>query len=75
MHLLNSSGNRDKYSTDNISRNMIELAARFGCPADLLYIAMYYYRTSRYREALSVVAMTEIKIKIRHGWVSAQHTK
>ena len=43
MHLLNSSGNRDKYSTDNISRNMIELAARFWCPTDLLYIAMYYY--------------------------------
>ena len=43
MHLLNSSGNKDKYSSDIISRNMIELAARFGCPADLLYIAMNYY--------------------------------
>ena len=75
MHLLNSSGNKDKYLMDRMLRNMIKLAARFECPTDLRYFPMYYYQTSRYREALSVVAMTKIKIKIRHGWVSAQHTK
>ena len=67
MHLLNSSGNRDKYLMDRMLRNMIKLAARFVCPTDLRYFPMYYYQTSRYREALSVVAMTKIKIKIRHG--------
>ena len=37
MHLFNSSGNLDKFSMDRMSRNMIELAARFECPTDLRY--------------------------------------
>ena len=67
MHLQKLSGNRDNYSLDRMLRNMLNLAARFGCPTDLLYIAMYYYRTSRYREALSVVAMANEKIAHNHG--------
>ena len=67
MDLKKLSGNRDKYSLDRMLRNMLNLAVRFGCPTDLLYISMYYYRTSRYREALSVVEMTKEKISIRHG--------
>ena len=49
MHLFNSSGNLDKFSMDRMSRNMIELAARFECPTDLRYFFMYYKETFRHR--------------------------
>ena len=67
MQFPTSDCNRDRYSSDRMLRNMLNLAARFGCPTDLLYIAMYYYQTSRYREALSVVEMTKESIAHRHG--------
>ena len=67
IHLQKLSSNRAKYSCDRMLRNMLNLAAKFGCPTDLLYIAMYYYQTSRHREALSVVERTKEKMAIRHG--------
>ena len=67
MQFPTSDCNRDRYASDRMLRNMLNLAARFGCPTDLLYIAMYYYQTSRYREALSVVEMTKESIAHRHG--------
>ena len=66
--------NRDKYSRDRMLRNMLNLAARFGCATDLLYIAMYYYQTCRYREALSVVEKTKEKMAHHHGrCICAEH--
>ena len=41
---------------------MLKLAAKFGCVSDLLYIAMYLYKTFRYRKALSVIEMTKVKL-------------
>ena len=41
---------------------MLKLAAKFGCVSDLLYIAMYFYKTLRHREALSVIEMTKVKL-------------
>nr|XP_022307950.1 uncharacterized protein LOC111113950 [Crassostrea virginica] len=67
MQFPTSGCNRDRYSRDRMVRNMLNLAARFGCATDLLYIAMYYYRTSRHREALSVVERTKEKMAIRNG--------
>ena len=58
MQFPTSGCNREKYSSDRMLRNMLNLAAKFGCPTDLLYIAMYYYKTLRYKEALHVAEVT-----------------
>lgn len=43
-----SAANKHMYITDKISCYMLKLAAKFGCASDMLYLAMYYYRTLRY---------------------------
>ncbi|XP_065933633.1 uncharacterized protein [Magallana gigas] len=54
--------NKQMYIADRISCQMLKLAAKLGCVSDMLYIAMYYYKTFRYREALSVIEMTKVKL-------------
>ncbi|XP_034327867.2 uncharacterized protein [Magallana gigas] len=54
--------NKQMYIADKLSCHMLKLAAKFGCISDMLYIAMYYYKTLRYREALSVIEMTKVKL-------------
>ncbi|XP_052673768.1 uncharacterized protein LOC128155924 [Crassostrea angulata] len=54
--------NKQMYIADKMSCHMLKLAAKFGCISDMLYIAMYYYKTLRYREALSVIKMTKVKL-------------
>ncbi|XP_011418024.3 uncharacterized protein [Magallana gigas] len=54
--------NKQMYIADKMSCHMLKLAAKFGCVSDMLYIAMYYNKTLRYREALSVLEMTKIKL-------------
>ncbi|XP_065944011.1 uncharacterized protein [Magallana gigas] len=58
----NTSVNRQVYVTKKLSCHMLNLAAKFGCVSDMLYVAMYYYKTCRYREALSVIEMTKVKL-------------
>nr|XP_034304005.1 uncharacterized protein LOC105327925 [Crassostrea gigas] len=58
----NTCVNKQTYISDKISCHMLKLAAKFGCVSDMLYIAMYYYKTLRYREALSVIEMTKVKL-------------
>jgi hypothetical protein len=41
---------------------MLKLTAKFGCISDRLYLAMYYYKTFRYTEALSVIEMTKVNL-------------
>ena len=41
---------------------MLKLAAKFCYVSDLLYIAMYFHKTFRHREALSVIEMTKVKL-------------
>ena len=48
--------------TDKRCCYMLKLAAKFGFVSDLLYIAMYLYKTFRYRKALSVIEMTKVKL-------------
>ena len=55
-------GNKHLYIADKLSCYMLKLAAKFGFVSDLLYIAMYFYKTLRYREALSVIEMTKVKL-------------
>ncbi|XP_048770112.2 uncharacterized protein LOC125676262 [Ostrea edulis] len=52
--------NKQMYIADRMSCHMLKLAAKFGCISDRLYMAIYYYKTLRYTEALSVIEMTKI---------------
>ena len=54
--------NKNVYNADKMSCYMLKLAAKFGFVSDLLYIALYFYRTLRYKEALCVLAMTKVKL-------------
>ncbi|XP_052703470.1 uncharacterized protein LOC128179849 [Crassostrea angulata] len=54
--------NNQMYIADKMSCHMLKLATKFGLVSDMLYIAMYYYKTLRYREALSVLEMTKVKL-------------
>ncbi|XP_052703097.1 uncharacterized protein LOC128179633 [Crassostrea angulata] len=58
----NTGVNKQMYIADKMSCHMLLRATKFGCISDMLYIAMYYYRTLRYREALSVIDMTKVKL-------------
>uniref|UniRef100_A0A8W8LID8 Mab-21-like HhH/H2TH-like domain-containing protein n=1 Tax=Magallana gigas TaxID=29159 RepID=A0A8W8LID8_MAGGI len=58
----NIGSNKQMYIADKMSCHMLKLAAKFGCVSDMLYIAMHYYKTLRYREALSVIEMTKVKL-------------
>ena len=58
----NTGLNKQIYIADRMTCRMLKLAAKFGCVSDMVYVAMYYYKTSRYREALSVIEMTKVKL-------------
>nr|XP_022335968.1 uncharacterized protein LOC111132453 [Crassostrea virginica] len=62
MYTDTSGGNKQMYIADKRSCYMLKLAAKFGFAPDLLYIAMYFYKTFRHREALSVIEMTKVKL-------------
>lgn len=53
------------YVVNRKSSQLFRLASQFGCVSDMSYIAMYYYKTLRYREAVSVLEKTkEISLEI-----------
>ncbi|XP_062607744.1 uncharacterized protein LOC134269558 [Saccostrea cucullata] len=54
--------NKLRYRADKISCHMLKLAAKFGCISDMLYIAMYFYKTLRYMEALTIIEMSKVKL-------------
>ncbi|XP_062572642.1 uncharacterized protein LOC134234579 [Saccostrea cucullata] len=54
--------NKLRYRTDKISCHMLKLVARFGFITDMQYIAMYYYKTLRYMNALSIIEMIKVKL-------------
>nr|XP_034328797.1 uncharacterized protein LOC117690049 [Crassostrea gigas] len=59
---LNSSTvstNKKVYRSDRLIGNLLKLAGRVGDVSCLLYLALYYYRTCRYREALHVTALVK----------------
>ncbi|XP_062617039.1 uncharacterized protein LOC134278764 [Saccostrea cucullata] len=62
MYINFSSINKFKYSADKLALYMLKLAAKTGCISDLLYLGIYYYKTFRFKEALSVIKMTKGKI-------------
>ncbi|XP_062580648.1 uncharacterized protein LOC134242567 [Saccostrea cucullata] len=54
--------NKVIYLTNKRSLYMLKLASKFGFISDMLYIAMYYYKTFRYFEALTVIRATKVKL-------------
>ncbi|XP_062590677.1 uncharacterized protein LOC134252255 [Saccostrea cucullata] len=54
--------NKLRYRADKMSCYMLKLAARFSYITDMMYIAMYYYKTLRYTEALSIIEMIKVKL-------------
>ncbi|XP_034303464.2 uncharacterized protein [Magallana gigas] len=58
----NTGVNKQMYIADKMSYHMLKLAAKFGYVSDMMFIAMHYYNTLRYREALSVLEMTKVKL-------------
>ncbi|XP_061192618.1 uncharacterized protein LOC133200818 [Saccostrea echinata] len=54
--------NKKVYMANKTSMFMLKLAAKFGCISDMLFIAMFYYKTLRYKEAISVIEMTKVKL-------------
>ncbi|XP_062582781.1 uncharacterized protein LOC134244537 [Saccostrea cucullata] len=54
--------NKLGYRADKMTCHMLKLAAKFGCITDMLYIAMYYYKTLRYTETLSIIEMIKVKL-------------
>ncbi|XP_062614232.1 uncharacterized protein LOC134275966 [Saccostrea cucullata] len=54
--------NKLRYRADKISCHMLKLAAKFGYITDMMYIAIYYYKTLRYMKALSIIEMTKVKL-------------
>ncbi|XP_052708610.1 uncharacterized protein LOC128183575 [Crassostrea angulata] len=58
----NTGSNKQLYIVEKMACHMLKIAARFGFVSDMLYIAMYYYKTFRYRVALSVIDITKVKL-------------
>ena len=65
MSTSTSNVNKYMYIANKRSCYMLKLAAKFGSVSDFLYIAMYYYETFRYREALPVL----MRAKVKHNQV------
>nr|XP_022304030.1 uncharacterized protein LOC111111375 [Crassostrea virginica] len=58
----NTGLNKQIYIADRMSCHMLKLAAKFGCISDMMYIAIFYYKTFRYREALYITEMIKVKL-------------
>eukprot|EP00105_Crassostrea_gigas_P042818 XP_019926966.1 PREDICTED: uncharacterized protein LOC105338230 [Crassostrea gigas] len=54
--------NKQLYIVDKVACRLVKLSAKFGFVSDMLYIAMHYYKTFRYRDALSVIDLTKVKL-------------
>ncbi|XP_061188882.1 uncharacterized protein LOC133197058 [Saccostrea echinata] len=69
LHNLNSthlSTNKLMYVTYKMCRLMLIVAAHLGYVSDMLYIATYFYMTFRYKEALSLIDLTKMKLAQPH---------
>ncbi|XP_022305144.2 uncharacterized protein LOC111112110 [Crassostrea virginica] len=58
----NTGLNKQIYIADRMSYHMLKLTAKFGCISDMMYIAMFYCKTFRYREALYITEMIKVKL-------------
>ncbi|XP_065929585.1 uncharacterized protein [Magallana gigas] len=54
--------NKKIYRSDRLTSNLLKLAGRVGDVCCLLNLALYYYRTCRYAEALHVTALVKSRL-------------
>ncbi|XP_062576304.1 uncharacterized protein LOC134238205 [Saccostrea cucullata] len=54
--------NKLRSRANKLSCHMLKLTAKFGCITDMLYIAMYYYKTHRYMKALYIIEIVKVKL-------------
>ena len=54
--------NKQMYIGERMSCHIMKLAAKFGCISDMMYIAIYYCKTFRYREALYKTETLKVKL-------------
>lgn len=47
---------------DKFSCQMLRGAAKIGYVSDILYLAIYYYKSFRYREAVSIIKLAKVKL-------------
>ena len=58
----NTGLNKQMYIVDRMACYMLKFAAKFGFFSDMMYIAMYYYKALRYRDALSITEIIKVKL-------------
>nr|XP_022305145.1 uncharacterized protein LOC111112111 [Crassostrea virginica] len=58
----NTGLNKQMYIADRMSCHILKLSAKFGCISDMMYIAMLYCKTFRYRETLCITEMIKVKL-------------
>jgi hypothetical protein len=58
----NTTDNKLVYIANRMICHILKLTAKFGCISEKLFLAMYYYKTLRYTEALSVIEMTKVNL-------------
>nr|XP_022307987.1 uncharacterized protein LOC111113988 [Crassostrea virginica] len=58
----NTGLNKQMYIADRMSCLMLKLAAKFVFVSDMMYIAMFYCKTFRFREALYITEMIKVKL-------------
>nr|XP_022315416.1 uncharacterized protein LOC111119502 isoform X1 [Crassostrea virginica] len=58
----NTGLNKQMYIADRMTGHLLKLAAKFGCISDMMFIAMYYYKALRYRDALSITEIIKVKL-------------
>lgn len=63
---LSDRSNRKEYKSHKLICNLLKLSGRIGDVSSSLHLAIYYYRTGRYRETLRVSALTKLLISQPH---------
>nr|XP_034333391.1 uncharacterized protein LOC117691418 [Crassostrea gigas] len=58
----NTGYNKQLYIVNKLACHMLKIAAKFGFVSDMLYIGMYYYKSFRHTEALSVIDITKFRL-------------
>ncbi|XP_065924470.1 uncharacterized protein [Magallana gigas] len=62
LNSLTENTNKAVCRSDRLIGNLLKLAGRVGDVSRLLYLALYYNRTCRYREALRVTALVKSRL-------------
>lgn len=59
---IDKNDNKTTYIRDKKSCHLLILSMKFGYLSDMLYPALFYYKTFRYKEALSIIDISKVKM-------------